>query len=388
MKKKILIVGLAQSTHTHSWIDLIDKDEFEVRLFGVNNTKPGAKIDAYCYTFSENFPFITKNKFSFPWINKFRKMLFIFSKLFLEDWWLKTIIKNWKPDIVHTLGLDSASFRFIKIKTKFKLSGFKWVVTIRGGSDIELERFKSDKKILFRKIFKSCDKVLADNKLTYKYAEEFGLKICQKPNFEFVPGTGGMNIKYLSSLRKKKTSLNRTILWPKACEAVYSKGLPVLEALKIAWPQIQPCRVIMTVVDRDFKEWLNALPFEIRQSIEVYNRVDRTILLNYMANSRVVLLPSLIDGIPNSLYEAMACQTCAIVSPLETIKTIISKKEVLFARNLFPNEIAKQLIRAMNDNSLVDRLTKNSLSLVKVVANREKIIKNINHFYEELVNDK
>ena len=45
-----------------------------------------------------------------------------------------------------------------------------------------------------------------------------------------------------------------------------------------------------------------------------------------------------------------------IVSPLETITNLIKQDEnVLFARNLYPNEIADALIRAMMDDELVDQ---------------------------------
>ena len=58
MKKRILIIALAQSTHTHAWLDLIDRTKFDVRLFGVLNTAPGVKIKDFYYTFNHNFLFI------------------------------------------------------------------------------------------------------------------------------------------------------------------------------------------------------------------------------------------------------------------------------------------------------------------------------------------
>lgn len=387
-KKKILIIALAQSTHTHAWIDLISMEKFEVRLFGVHDTRPGIKIDTFYYCFQENFPFISQKPNRRSWLKKLRKLLFVFDYFNgyrFEKWWLNWIIKKWRPDIIHTLGIDPAASYFSDIQTKFRFNlNYHWIVTIRGGSDIELERFNPAKKKIFRKIFQKCDFVIADNKITYSYAFELGLNKNKKPSFEFIPGTGGMDIEKLSSLRKKKTSQNRIILWPKACEAIYSKGLPVLEAIKIAWPKITPCKFIMTVSDRDFVKWLDTLPREIRQNIETYGRIPRQDLLKIMAESRVVLLPSLIDGVPNSLYEAMACKTLPIVSPLKTIKTVVDQNNVLFARNLYPDEIANALIKAMNNNQMLEKMIKNNLILVRKVADRQKIAEGINDFYQDL----
>lgn len=389
-RKKILIIALAQSTHTYAWIDLINKNKFEVRLFGVDSSRPGVEIGSFYYSFWENFPFINQMPNQDRWLRISRKLLLRITRQTihqLEMRWLNQIIKKWKPDIIHTLGIDPASIYFLMLQNKYKLKNvqyYRWIVTIRGGSDIELERFVLEKQKIFRRIFTKCDFVIADNKVTYSYAFQSGLNKNKKPAFEFVPGTGGMDIEKLSSLRKKKTSQSRIILWPKACEARYSKGLPVLEAIKKSWKDIAPCKIIMTVVDAEFIKWLNALPNEIRANIQVYDRIPRPKLLYFMAQSRVVLLPSLVDGIPNSLYEAMACKTFPIVSPLKTIRTIISTKNALFARNLYPNEIANALTKAMTDDIMVDKIVSNNLLLVKEIANRRKITNQINDFYDNL----
>ena len=389
MKKKILIIGLAHSTHTHAWLDLIDHKKFEVRLFGEKNTPPGALMKVFHYSFSNNFPFVNLKDRQNGFARAIGKIIYLldYKSGFLKKLWLTNIIKVWQPDIVHTLGLDPAAFNFLPIHESLKKKSYRWIVTIRGGSDIEFERFIPAKKEIFKRIFSQCDSAIADNPMTYQYAYQLGLVKTKKPPLAFIPGTGGMDLAYLAKLRKIKTTASRTILWTKACEVTYSKGLPVLEALKTAWPKIQPCRVVMSRVNTDFMPWINALPLEMRQSLEIHEYIPRKELLKTMAQSRVVLLPSLVDGIPNSLYEAMATKTCAIVSPLATIRTAISDENVLFARNLYPDEIAKQIIKAMNDDILVDRMIKNNLRLVNDIANRKKIGPQVNLYYQEMAYD-
>jgi glycosyltransferase involved in cell wall biosynthesis len=98
-----------------------------------------------------------------------------------------------------------------------------------------------------------------------------------------------------------------------------------------------------------------------------------------------MLAPSLVDGVPNSLYEAMAAGALPIVSPLETIQHVVeNERNVLFARNLYPNEIAAALQRAMSDDRLVDRVAEQNLSLVRRIANRREIRKNVISFYQEV----
>jgi len=99
-----------------------------------------------------------------------------------------------------------------------------------------------------------------------------------------------------------------------------------------------------------------------------------------------MLAPSLIDGTPNTLFEAMATGAFPIVSPLETIRPLVKNGEnVLFARNLYPEEIAQALLRAMVDDELVDTAARRNLELVRRLADRREIRNRVLEFYEDLV---
>jgi glycosyltransferase involved in cell wall biosynthesis len=107
-----------------------------------------------------------------------------------------------------------------------------------------------------------------------------------------------------------------------------------------------------------------------------------------MPEARVLLAPSLVDGTPNSMLEAMACGTFPIVSPLETIRHFVEhERNVLFARNLYPQEIADALVRAMSDDELVDAAAENNLELVRRFANRAQIRQRVIGLYEELATE-
>jgi glycosyltransferase involved in cell wall biosynthesis len=98
-----------------------------------------------------------------------------------------------------------------------------------------------------------------------------------------------------------------------------------------------------------------------------------------------MLAPTLIDGIPNSLYEAMASGAFPILSPIETVLPVVKNEEnVLFARNLYPNEIAEALARTMTDDALVDAAAKRNLELVRRIASRDLIRPRVIEFYEDL----
>ena len=173
---------------------------------------------------------------------------------------------------------------------------------------------------------------------------------------------------------------------PKAYETIWSKTLPVFEALKICWEDIQPCEIYMLATNPEVTTWFWDLPAQIREHCHLFDRIERARVFELLIKARVMLAPSLIDGFPNSLYEAMACGVFPIVSPLDSITPVVREEtNVLFARNLYPEEIANALIRAMKDDALVDTVATNNRKLVEQIANRQTIREKVVQYYMTLV---
>jgi hypothetical protein len=59
-------------------------------------------------------------------------------------------------------------------------------------------------------------------------------------------------------------------------------------------------------------------------------------------------------------------------------------ENVLFARNLYPDEIAGALLRAMTDDTLVDRAAERNFHLVQDIANRSEIKTRLVNYYQML----
>jgi glycosyl transferase family 1 len=303
-----------------------------------------------------------------------------------EESWLARIIQSWRPDIIQTMGLEDGAYFYFPVRQRFGLQGVgKWVIQTRGGSDLALTRHEPEVAEVMRQVLGACDQVITDNKMNYAYLEELGVppqKLCPLCP---LPGTGGVAVEALSQGLQPPSKRQRLILWPKAYESPWSKALPVLEALRLAWPEIAPCELHLLVAGPEVRAWAQTLPAEIRQGLHFHERIEREEVFELMARSRVMLAPSLVDGVPNTLYEAMAAGAFPILSPLETIQTLVSEPEnVLFAKNLYPEELAGALTRAMNQDGLVDKAAEVNLALVKKVADRAEIAPKLAAYYQEL----
>lgn len=426
-KPKILFIGLGSSSHAHAWIDLLNGSQLNVRMFSIpGGGIPPAGWDVRTYVcdhsglLQEGLNHSIRQYFYREDIKRLEIKLFYralvlgrkaisftykrlgmpgldFSyadyplnniKITSPDVWLAKIIQEWRPDIIHTLGVfDGQGGEFyLNVRKKFGLKNQGiWVLQLRGGSDIALRRYNPETAKQILDAFRECDQIITDNRANMEYIKNLGLAN-KVASIAPIPGTGGMDVNRLASMRKIKTSQSREIIFPKGYELAWSKCLPIFEAFQLCWDRIVPCKIHILNLTPETRSWFYSLPLHIRESCILHDRIPREEFFSLLANCRILLIPSLVDGVPNSLYEAMALGAFPIVSPLETITPVVKNEEnVLFARNLYPTEISAALVRAMSDDNLVDRAAQNNFQLVEKIASRSMIAEKVINYYQELV---
>lgn len=394
-RPKILFVGLSESTHTHAWIDLLQDSKLNVRLFALPTTAPPDDWPVRTYVSALSYrPLDDRTRIQLHPTSRVlrflkRKRAQAQGAAGFDDMptlWLAKIIRAWQPDVVHTLGLDPAGRLYFAARRKFGLQGYgKWVLQTRGGSDLALTHLDPALRDGIGEVLRDCDQLLSDNPVNFRIAREMGVREDQLSRIGTVPGTGGIDVRQIADRWAGKPSQRRIILWPKVYECPWSKALPVYEALKLCWDRLPSCEIHILAMTDEARMYFWTLPDQIRRSCVVRDRISRAETISLMTNARVMLAPSLVDGTPNSMFEAMAAGALPIVSPLETIRAVVQEeRNVLFARNLYPQEIADALVRAMTDDNLVDTAAAENLELVKRIANRKEIRARVVNFYEEL----
>ncbi len=393
---RTLFIGEIISSHAQSWMRLLDETDFEVRCFNVNDFYMPYPGEIRYLTF---VPF-GKGANDRPELlvqpDRRTRLRLAFLERRAHDRyrqaglrWLAEIVHTWQPDLVHTFGLVAGSQFFHDARTCYGLERIgHWVAQFRGGSDLAFTRADPTRGPTLAAVARSADALISDNPQNFEYLEGLGVRVAADRRL-IVPGTGGIDLDALASALTSRPSQRRLILWPKAYESPWSKALPVLEALRTAWGDLSPCRLVALAADHEVEDWLRLCPQPMRNAIELSPRVERSHVLHLMRKARVMLAPSLVDGTPNTMWEAMAAGAVPILSPLPTISPIVVGGEnALFARNLYPEEIAGQLVRAMTDDALVDRIAMNNLAVVRHRADRGVIRPQVLDFYRRLVADR
>lgn len=374
-KTRVLFIGELISSHAQSWIGLLDGcDDFSVA---------GVDITPFAWG---------REKLPFPVFHRAHALPPTFFQrvcrrllprpqynLWFADEFIQSIQRH-NPHIVHTFGILPTSQVYLALLRELAISAH-WVAQARGGPDIALNRKSPDKAEAIAEVLRHCDTFIADNAQNYTYAQELGLDRSKMMPAGIMPGTGGIDLDEYAG-GPPPSQKQRIILWPKAYTCIQSDGLAVVEALRRALPRILPCRIIATAATPDVEYWFRALLEPYSQHIEIHPRLPRRELLNLYASARVLLAPSLSDGIPNTLYEAMASGAAPIVSPLETLTPLFSPgRHVLYARNLDPQEVADALVLAMSDDALVDAMAAANTEYVRQLADRERISAQVRSFY-------
>ena len=294
--------------------------------------------------------------------------------------------RKFRPDIVHTLGLFPASSMLEKYSKEARIIGdFSWIVQARGGPDLDLNMKNKDFVIEIKKILSSCNFFIADNKKNYSNAIELGINEEKIFGCEIFPGAGGVDYslaKYIEPPSRK----GRVILWPKAYNCIQSDGLAVVEGLRLAKLQLGEFTLISTAVTQDVGYWIREMLQGDGITIEIYDRIPKFKIHEFLSKSRIMLAPSLSEGIPNIMYESMAMKAVPILSALDTYKSLfIDGENVLYASNLDPRAIADALIKAMNDDLLADSIAKKNLELLPKMAGYAEVKDRVIDLYMRVI---
>lgn len=392
-KPRVLFIGPGNSTHTHAWIDLLAGAALNVRLFALPGGLPPDEWPVRTYVTTptaQRLDTRTRRRlYAAGRIARAPKRVYarlVSSDRAVEQRWLAHVIREWTPDIIHTLGIDPAGEFYFDTRRDHGVGVIgRWIAQTRGGSDLALARFDTERASRVASVMRGADCLLSDNPINFEIACAMGVQEEQLSPIGAVPGAGGVDIDALRTYASGPPSSRSVILWPKAYECPWSKALPVFEALVRYWDRLPSCEIHMLAMEPETRMWFHALPPEIKQACRIDERIPRHEILQLMGRARVMLAPSLVDGTPNSMFEAMATGAFPVVSPLDTIRPLVrDDSNVLFARNLYPDEIGLALVRAMTDDALVDGAAERNLTLVRQLADRNTIRPRVVTLYETL----
>jgi glycosyltransferase involved in cell wall biosynthesis len=124
-----------------------------------------------------------------------------------------------------------------------------------------------------------------------------------------------------------------------------------------------------------------AIPFT-----RLLRRTSQNVLAELMRRSTLMVSPATKDGTPNSLFECMACGVVPIVPTITPYPEWVTDGENgVFFDPYSPTDLAKAILRAINDPALLERARTRNLEIVNQIASRDSAMARAEALYNSVL---
>jgi len=396
MKKRILLVAMAQSIHVVRWISQFQNEDVEIHLFSSGGWKLHSELKGVIFHFPLS-PFaisVTNNK---P--NKFklllqrvyrvldffrRRLLERFSPYFLSKR-LINVIHKVNPDFVHSLEIQAAGYLVLDAKSQFTGNFPPWLVT-NWGSDIYLFGRLQEHNERLRDVLANCNYYSCECERDINLAKKFGFNGQVMPVFT---NTGGFDLSKLIIERAKVPTSSRKVILLKGYQNWAGRALVGLRALERCIDLLGGYEIYIYSASPDLE--LAAKLFEEAHGVSIKIIPDNTShkdMLSLHANARVSIGLSISDGVSTSFLEAIvmgsfpiqSCTACANEWIEHGVGGMIVPPED-------PDIVEINIRKALTDDKLVDKAAEYNWKVIEQKLCKEMVRINAVSIYQSIFNE-
>ena len=376
---KILFVSM-HSIHAVRWIQNLSETEHELYWFDILNQgelKELSNINQIINWAKRKIPPIKGEYF----LSKKAPELYLKIQSYLEvtaNEKLEKIIKEIKPDVVHSFEMNGCSFPILKTMQKYP--ELKWVYSCWGSDLFYFQNFRKFQKRI-SKALERIDFLHTDCKRDYDIAVKLGFK---GKHVGVIPGGGGYNmIKYESFIKPYR---NRKIILVKGYQHVFGRALKVIEALQNIEDELHEFEIVVFGAHKEVLEYVeeNNLPF----LVHLKETISHTMIMQLMGKSAIYIGNSVSDGMPNTLLEAMFMGAFPIQSnPGGVTEEIIEdfKNGVLIEKPEDINSIKEIILKVVKAVQMQENAFTQNQLLAKEYLDYHLNQQKISRIYDELI---
>jgi len=332
-------------------------------------------VERFNWLFPSNF----KRLVDFRKVPYLRMISYFLSAIFRT---IRSIVKN-KLDVIYAHWVVPSGFIALLAK---KVTRRPLIVQVHGsdlrgipGSWAEHPLVRS----LTKKTLARVDGLVTDSKDLLQRAERIGVEINQK-----MVAPTGVSLKSLEKALSSKKEINEIpmILFAGALRKV--KGLNYLiDSIPLIKKEIPTFKLIIAGEGplRDVLE-NKAMILHVSEYVDFLGQIPHDQLLNVLKSSDVFVLPSLSEGTPTVLFEALACKTPLIATHVGGIPEVITHKDTgILIEPKSARAIADAVINLLEDNDIRQKLAERGYNLIKNQYNIERIASNLQKFFATVI---
>ncbi len=181
---------------------------------------------------------------------------------------------------------------------------------------------------------------------------------------------------------------DRVVLSPRILRPLYNVHL-LVEALPAILARVPETLLMLTEhrADDVYRAQLaaRARALGVAERVRFVGALGQADMPAFYTLAEVMVSIPFSDGLPQSLFEAMACETPSVIGRLPAYAEIVDDGEHVVLADLEPSAIAKAVVRLLTDTPLAQRLTRASLARVREVASLPREAARVEGLYAELL---
>ncbi|NOH00895.1 MAG: glycosyltransferase family 4 protein [Chloroflexi bacterium] len=293
---------------------------------------------------------------------------------------LRAFINEVRPDLVHAMRvpyegmLTAAALRGLVAHPAFLVS--IW------GNDFTLHAPSTPLMRLYTKqVMRAADALHADTRATLRLAREWGLS-GEKPAL-VAPGNGGVrgDVFYPSAELVK----NPIVINPRGVRP-YVRNDSFFKAVPLALAKRPETKFLCTGMQGEPQamNWVNELGIE--HAVELLPAFPHEKMGEVFRGAQIVVSPSVHDGTPNSLLEAMACGCFPVAGDLESIREWITHgQNGLLVNPADPQSIADAILLGLEREDLRREAAGLNANIISARAEFGANMKKVGEFYGTVV---
>jgi len=350
---KILFV-CQQYIHAARWINQLKDTEHEIYVFDCLDMPIHTDLQWTNYRTNwskRKLPYLKGEHFLKKKLPTFYKKIEPFLKVTASEK-LCQLIEEIKPDLVHSLEMQSQTYHVLKAKKRFN---FKWAYFC-WGSDLYL--YQNDKKHSkkIKNVLENLDELFTDNSRDINLATKLGFTGNNQPIF---PGGGGYQLEefqqYIQSVSKRK------LILIKGYHHWAGRALPVLNAIELLADKLNGYKIYVYSAHQIVVDKIIELNKNYNLNIQYSTRnqeITHQELLEKFGSAKIAIGNSISDGIPNTLLEAIILGAFPIQSnPGGATEDYIKDGENGFLIENPENisEITEKIVVALENDDLLEK---------------------------------
>jgi glycosyltransferase involved in cell wall biosynthesis len=290
---------------------------------------------------------------------------------------LELLIKEIKPDVIHSFEMQTCSYPIQKVISRHK--NISWIYACWGNDLYYFQNIKHH-KYKIQQVLKRVNYLQTDCARDITLAKSLGYK---GPNLDVIPTGGGFNLNEINTM--KLPVYQRKIILVKGYENNFGRAINVLNALTRIKENLCDYEVVVFASHPVVMDYVkrNSLPYKVL-SKEALSHFE---VLELMGKSLIYIGNNISDGTPNTLLEALIMGAFPIQSnPGGASMELVNKDNGLLIEN--PDsvlEIKALILKALSGEIDFEKAFNYNEELAKSKLdyywNRQKI----NKLYTDLI---